>query len=215
MGLLITTEDFMEYIKLAAHKIAEEKEYVTKLDAATGDGDHWVNMNSGLKAVVNAEEKLKAMPIDEALEVIGMIMMNKIGGSSGILYGGAYLAAGMKLNGCAALDEKGLYLFLFTMAEDMMQRGNARPGFKTMIDALYPAVEAYRDALEQEDDLKTLFFSVKNAARIGAESTRDMEAVKGRACYMAKKGVGHLDPGAVTMYFQIEVLCDYFGARAD
>lgn len=215
MGLIITTEDFIEYIKLAAHRIDGEKDYVTKLDAATGDGDHWVNMNSGFSAIVNAEEKLKTMSIDEALEVIGMIMMNKIGGSSGILYGGAYLAAGMKLKGCETLDEKGLYLFLVTMVEDMMQRGNARPGFKTMIDALYPAVEAYRSALDQKKDIKTLFSLVKNAAKIGAESTRNMEAVKGRASYMAEKGVGHLDPGAVTMYFQIEALCDYFGARVD
>lgn len=215
MGLLITTENFMEYMKLAAKKIAEEKEYVTRLDATTGDGDHWVNINSGFQAVINAEEKLIKMPIDEALKVIGMLMMNKIGGSSGILYGGAYLAAGMKLKDYSVLDEKSLYLFLSTMVEDMMHRGNARPGFKTMIDCLYPAVETYRVAMNQGVDLKELFSSVKDAARMGAESTRDMQAVKGRASYMTGKGIGHLDPGAITMYYQLEVMCDYFAGISD
>ena len=46
------------------------------------------------------------------------------------------------------------------------------------------------------------------SAKAGAEATRDMEAVKGRATYQANKGVGHLDPGAVTMAYQVECLCD-------
>ena len=50
---------------------------------------------------------------------------------------------------------------------------------------------------------------MKKAAIDGAEATRDMECVKGRASYQANKGVGHLDAGAVTMSYQIECLCDY------
>ena len=49
---------------------------------------------------------------------------------------------------------------------------------------------------------------VKKAAADGAENTKNMEAVRGRAAYQANKGVGHLDPGAVTMSYQISVLMD-------
>ena len=49
---------------------------------------------------------------------------------------------------------------------------------------------------------------VKAAAEAGAESTRAMEAVRGRATYQSGKGVGHLDPGAVTMSYQVGALCD-------
>ena len=55
--------------------------------------------------------------------------------------------------------------------------------------------------------------AVKKAAIDGAEETKKMEAVKGRASYQANKGVGHLDPGAVTMSYQLECLCDYVTAN--
>lgn len=210
MEFVICTKDYMDYIKLAAEKIAEEREYITSLDSATGDGDHWANINMGFQALVDSEENLKDMPIDEALKNIGMIMMNKVGGSSGILYGGAYMMAGMKIKGQETLNIQTLFTVLETMCEDMMKRGNAKPGYKTMIDALYPAVEAYRSSLEQKKSIKDLFSEVKKAAEKGAESTKNMEAVKGRASYMKNKGVGHLDPGAVTMAYQITAMCECF-----
>ena len=95
----------------------------------------------------------------------------------------------------------------------MMSRGKAEPGFKTMIDSLYPAVEAFRLALDAGENDRTVLERVKNAAKDGAESTRQMEARKGRASYMLSKGQGHLDPGAVTMSYQLCCLCDYLMER--
>lgn len=210
MEFVIHTEDYFEYIKQAAKKISEGRDYITGLDSATGDGDHWANINMGFQALIEAEKNLKPLPIDEALKNIGMIMMNRVGGSSGILYGGAYMMAGMKLKGHETLEIETLFTVLETMCEDMMKRGNAKPGYKTMIDALYPAVEAYRAALEKNYAVPELFAAVKAAAEKGADSTKTMEAVKGRASYMTDKGVGHLDPGAVTMSWQIAAMCDCF-----
>ena len=80
----------------------------------------------------------------------------------------------------------------------------------TMIDALNPAVEELEKHLNsKEEDLVKIFENVKNAAINGAESTKDMPAIRGRASYQKDKGIGHLDPGAVTMAYQIELLCDY------
>jgi dihydroxyacetone kinase-like protein len=136
-------------------------------------------------------------------------MMSKIGGSSGILYGGAYIAASKAISGKNSINSQELCTALEAMVNDMMVRGKAKPGFKTMIDALYPAVQAYKNALSSgTDDLKAMEL-VKEAAINGAEATKHMEAVRGRASYQNNKGVGHLDPGAVTMSYQIECLCDY------
>ena len=84
---------------------------------------------------------------------------------------------------------------------------------KTMIDALYPAVQAYKAAIESGKGAAETLAEVKKAAVDGAEATRGMEAVKGRASYQTNKGVGHLDAGAVTMSYQIECLCDYIAAN--
>lgn len=213
MGFVLTSEDYVAYIQNAAKKIHENGEYISELDAATGDGDHWANINLGFENLVAASDTLKAMPIDGVFKKIGMIMMSKIGGSSGILYGGAYMAAAKKCAGRADLDAAGLCEALEAMVNDMMTRGKAEPGMKTMIDALYPAVEAFKAGLAAGTDEKALLAEVKQASIDGAEATRGMEAVKGRASYQTNKGVGHLDPGAVTMSYQIAELCDYLAQK--
>ncbi len=209
MGFVLTSKDYVAYIRIAAKKINENGDYISRLDAETGDGDHWANINLGFENLTAAAEELEKLPIDAAFKKIGMLMMSKIGGSSGVLYGGAYMAAGKALAGKESLTSADLCLALETMVNDMMARGKAEPGFKTMIDALHPAVQAYKAALEAgKPDAETMA-AVKQAALDGAEATRGMEAVKGRASYQANKGVGHLDPGAVTMSYQLECLCDY------
>ena len=208
MGFILTSGDYVDYIGRTAQLISGNGEYISGLDAATGDGDHWANLNVGFESLVAAGDELRAMPIDAAFRKIGMLMMSKIGGSSGILYGGGYMAASKQCAGRATLDAPGLCGALEAMLNDMMARGGAEPGMKTMIDALYPAVEAFKKGLAAGDGERELLAAVKRAAAEGAEATRDMEAVKGRASYQTNKGVGHLDPGAVTMSWQIAGLCD-------
>lgn len=215
MGFILTSGDYVDYIENIAQLIHDNGEYISGLDAATGDGDHWANLNLGFESLVAAGEELRGMPIDAAFRKIGMLMMSKIGGSSGILYGGGYMAASKKCAGKSELDEAGLCDALEAMLIDMMERGGAKPGMKTMIDALYPAVEAFKKGLADDMDKKAVLSAVKRASLDGAEATRDMEAVKGRASYQTNKGVGHLDPGAVTMSYQIAGLCDLLIAKLD
>ena len=209
MSFVLTSNDYVEYIKLAAKKIHDNGDYITGLDAITGDGDHWANINMGFENLVAVADEMCKMPLDGVFKKIGMLMMSKIGGSSGILYGGAYLAAAKSIAGKSSIGSGELCGSLEAMVNDMMARGKAEPGFKTMIDSLHPAVQAYKKALaDGKSDVQTMDL-VKKAAVDGAEATKGMEAVKGRASYQTNKGVGHLDPGAVTMSYQIVCLCDY------
>lgn len=199
----ITSEDYAEYIEKAYDVIVKNGDYVTELDLATGDGDHWLNLNMGFKKLVEEKERLSKLNISDELKEIGKIMMSVIGGSSGVLYGSAYLSAAKSVKDKEYLDNEGLFVVLNAMIEAIIQRGQAKPGFKTMIDSLYPAVEEYRSCLEKKLSDKELCERVKKAATEGAENTKNMEAVRGRATYQADKGMGHLDPGAVTMSYQI------------
>lgn len=214
MGFPITAAEYAAYLTLAARKIEAEKEYISALDAATGDGDHWANLNTGFERLVREREELAALPLSACFQRIGMLMMNSIGGSSGILYGGAYMAAARTLRGKEVIDREALGQVLQAMVEDMCTRGGSKPGYKTMIDALYPAAETYRQLAERGAEDAELFSAVKRAALEGAEATKEMEAVRGRAYYQPNKGVGHLDPGAVTMSYQIEILMDFIARKA-
>ena len=208
MAFELTAADYAEYIKKAYALIHENGDYVTELDLATGDGDHWSNINMGFEKLVENSEKLAGMSVSDELKEIGKIMMAVIGGSSGVLYGSAYLAAAKSVKGKETLGKKELCDVLEAMLNAIVSRGQAQEGFKTMIDSLAPAVKEYKKCLEEDTDDKTLCERVKKAAVDGAENTKNMEAVRGRATYQANKGVGHLDPGAVTMSYQISVLMD-------
>lgn len=214
MEFLVTTADYVDFILNAGKKIAGEKDYISSLDAATGDGDHWVNINMGFEALAGMEATLRGMGFSALFKKIGLTMMSRIGGSSGILYGGAYQAAGKILPEGSGIPLTDLYQAMDAMLTDMMKRGHAQPGFKTIIDALYPAVAAFRESLDKHEEPLVLLKNLKQAALSGAEKTRGMEAVKGRASYQKDKGVGHLDPGAVTMAWQIECLSETLAAKA-
>ena len=199
----------MEYIELVAKKIEENRDYITELDSITGDGDHWVNMNMGFQKLLENKELLSSLKLGDMFKEIGKIIMSTVGGSSGVLYGSAYLKASKTINSSEEIDIQLLHDVLETKLHAIMERGKAEPGFKTMIDSLYPAVNQFKLALEKGMDQGTALQELKQGAIKGMNSTKDMEAVRGRACYQANKGVGHLDPGAVTMCYQLEVLVNY------
>lgn len=209
MSFVITSNDFVNCLEITAKKIAENKDYISELDGTTGDGDHWANLNAGYEAVLASSDHLRTRKIPELLREVGMIMMSKTGGSSGILYGSAFLAASAAVAGKDIIDSSDLCACLNAMSEAMCSRGNAKPGYKTMIDALYPAAETYENAAKSGMDDRECIESVREASTQGAEATAAMSAQRGRASYREDRGVGHLDPGAVTMSYLIESLCGY------
>jgi dihydroxyacetone kinase-like protein len=140
---------------------------------------------------------------------IGMALMSSVGGSSGVLYGSAYIAAAKATKEVDTITLQVLGEVFEAMLNAIMSRGSVQPNQKTMVDAIYPVVEVMKDALNNKLDERTAILNMKKAALDGAAATKDMEAIRGRASYQSNKGVGHLDPGAVTMSYQIETLADY------
>lgn len=205
----LISKDYVEYIKTISKRYTTCGDYITSLDAATGDGDHWTNINGGFLKLVEIADQLEKLTISDMLKKIGMTLMSAVGGSSGVLYGSAYLGAAKATKDVETIDLKTLCDMYQAMLDAIMQRGNVQPGQKTMVDAIYPAVEALKEGIEKNLDEKQVIGNMKTAAVEGAKETKDMEAIRGRACYQADKGVGHLDPGAVTMSYQIETLADY------
>lgn len=209
MAFTLSSADYVEYLGMAHAEIARQRDYVTALDAKTGDGDHCVNLLMGFEKLSSLSGELSALPLPDMLKKIGMTLMSAIGGSSGVLYGSGYIAAAKALAGVDTLDAQGLLTLLDAELTAIMDRGKARPGWKTMIDSLCEGVAAYRAALENGADDASALAALKRGAAEGMERTREMEAVKGRASYQQNKGVGELDPGAVTMCIQLTCLADY------
>jgi len=204
----LTKAQYLMYLEKFMEKLEQEREYITQLDSVTGDGDHWVNMDMGFRKLLEQRSDLEALTLGEMFKKIGMIIMSTVGGSSGVLYGSGYIRASQVVADLEELDAAKLAEMLETFLNAIMERGKAKPGDKTMIDSLHGGVSSMKQALEEGADDDAVLRALKSGAREGMEATREMEAAKGRAYYQANKGVGNLDPGAVTMYYQIEALVD-------
>ena len=120
MGFQLTSRDYVEYIKLAYQKIHASGDYITELDAATGDGDHWANIDSGFGKLNEIAESLAEMNLFEQFKQIGKTMMSVIGGSSGVLYGSAYLAAAKTLKEKETIGNEELCGVLSAMLDAIM-----------------------------------------------------------------------------------------------
>ncbi|GAD51400.1 phosphoenolpyruvate-dihydroxyacetone phosphotransferase, ADP-binding subunit DhaL [Halarchaeum acidiphilum MH1-52-1] len=199
------TEALLDALARIDERIHEERAYLTELDSRIGDADHGNNLARGVGAVTDKRDELAGMALDEAVKTVGTTLISEVGGAAGPLYGGSVMAASRELEG--GLDAESALAFARAYREKLMERGDARPGDKTMVDAVVPAVHTFQRAIE-EDDLPPVDALAKavDAARRGVEYTVPLRASKGRASYLGLRAVGHRDPGATSTLFVLEEL---------
>ena len=178
--------------------IEENAQFLTDLDAAIGDNDHGINMARGFKKVDADLPGLEGKDIGAILKKVGMDLVSTVGGSSGPLYGTAFMKAGAK---AAGKNEISLEDFIVMMDEaigGVQLRGKAVKGEKTMLDAMIPAQEAMKAAAAGGADTAAVLQAGVKAAEEGVEYTKTIIATKGRASYLGERSIGHQDPGATS-----------------
>ncbi|HBX82816.1 MAG TPA: dihydroxyacetone kinase subunit L [Propionibacteriaceae bacterium] len=175
--------------------------YLTELDSAIGDADHGANLDRGMKAVV----ALDASTFDSAsayLKKAGMTLVSTVGGASGPLYGTLFMRIGAALPADGEVTPAILGDALQAGLDGIVARGKALVGDKTMVDALTPAIDAYRGA-ESQGVPAALAAAAKGAAD-GRDATIPLVARKGRASYLGERSAGHQDPGATSVTMLME-----------
>ncbi|MBC1954087.1 dihydroxyacetone kinase subunit L [Listeria welshimeri] len=165
-------------------RVQENKQLLSDLDQAIGDGDHGINMARGLSELKKAFTEKEPEDLKDVFKTAGMTMVSKVGGASGPLYGTAFLNMSKAVDS-NTIDAIGLTKVIEAGLEGIEKRGKSHAGEKTMIDVWEPVVHA----LHQED----LTDDVVDAA---LQKTKDLKATKGRASYLGERSIGHLDPGA-------------------
>lgn len=208
----IAREDALNWIKACGKVLAENRDYLTQLDAAIGDADHGANMDRGFKAVLNKIPEISDKDIGTIFKTVGMTLISTVGGAGGPLYGTFFLQAGMKTAGKMELTLSDWYTVLDAALSGVVMRGKAELGDKTMVDALTPARDALKTALENHTSLPTALEQSAEAAREGMEGTIPMVARKGRASYLGERSAGHQDPGATSSYLILKAAADTWSA---
>ena len=184
----------VRWLRESARVIALHREELIELDRAIGDGDHGENMDRGFAAIVAKLDEEVPDSVSAALKMAAMMLMSKVGGAAGPLYGTAFLRAATAVGEAAALDGPAVAAMLAAARDGIVARGRAEPGDKTMVDAWAPAV----DAAGRAGDGQAAMGEAANAAEKGAQATKPLVARKGRASYLGQRSAGHLDPGAVS-----------------
>lgn len=201
----ITVDTLTRWLTGFADRVAEQREYLTELDSAIGDADHGANMARGMAAVVDKIGQDPAATADALLKTAGMTLVSSVGGASGPLYGTFFLRMGASAGAVAELDAAALGAALRAGSEGVLQRGKAKPGDKTMVDAMLPALDAY-DAAAASGSLGDALAAASAAAAEGRDATEPLVARKGRASYLGERSAGHIDPGSASTALLFEAL---------
>lgn len=197
-----------EIVQAVSEKIEAEKDLLTELDSAIGDGDHGINMARGAKAVMEKLPSLIEKDTGALLKGIGMAIVSSVGGASGPLYGTAFMKAGDALKGKEEPSAEDFLAAFSAAIAGIKMRGKSTTGEKTMLDALCPAESAMREAIEAKKSPKEILQAAAAAAEKGAEETTNILATKGRASYLGERSIGHRDPGAVSSAFMLRAMAD-------
>jgi dihydroxyacetone kinase-like protein len=207
----LSPNDCRDMLLAAADRIIESEPILTDADRALGDGDHGIGMQRGMTAV---KEKLAGQDFD-AIEkpfmTMGMAMMSSMGGASGAVFGTLFRAGGKALTGAASFGSQQLADFLVAGTEGVQTRGGAKPGDKTMVDALAPAAEKAKTVTAAP--LPDAMEAVAAAAEAGRDASKDMIATMGRAKTLGERSLGHPDAGAVSVAIIFGTMRDFVVAH--
>jgi len=187
--------------------IQENKQYLSDIDGLIGDGDHGINMNKGF-SMCREELDNKSGDLAHSAKVLSKILMMKIGGSMGPLYGKLYRGFAKELNGKEEIGIAEMGAALEGMLSSIQSISPAKQGDKTLMDTLVPAVEVYQKAVSDGKDFETALDEMKSAAQAGRDSTKDMVAQLGRASRLGERSRGVLDAGATSCCLLLETLAD-------
>lgn len=199
-------DDFItRCISAAAAAIDANKERLTALDQAIGDGDHGINMARGLAALEEKKSDIAALPLHDACKQAGMTLVMSVGGASGPLFGSCLLGFGGAADAFPASQAQTAAM-LRGGVEAVKKRGKSDAGAKTLLDVLVPLLRL----LEETPGVSPA--RVREAAAQFARDTEGMVASKGRAAFLGPRSAGHIDPGAQSTALIVGAVCDVLEA---
>lgn len=205
-ALMLNKSYFIETLKKLAAMAEENRDHLSKLDSDIGDGDHGINLTIGFREVEKQLPQLSESVTDiaELMKKVGMILLSKVGGASGPLYGSFFMKMATHIIGKQEVTFKEFCQMYQDGVEAVQIRGKAELNDKTMLDALIPGLEILKNYQEGDDPINTLENCV-NEMKLGSDKTIPLMAKKGRALRLGERAVGHRDPGSESAWMIMNV----------
>ena len=212
MSQHFSTHDGSAIVADLVSVIVANREYLSEVDGAIGDGDHGINMAKGFAHCGRTIEG-RQLTLAEALDELTLSLMEGIGGSMGPLYGSLFIGMADEVRGSEDIDVATFARLLrggLTSLQDITEAG---VGDKCLMDTLIPAVEAFERAQASGRSFSDALDAMKTAASQGRDSTKDLVAKIGRASRLGERSLGVLDAGAVSCCLILTQLADSIKPR--
>ena len=198
----------VEYVvrTIAQTAVDNEKEF-GDLDAVVGDGDLGYSLARGFEKLLDGWDAIDRSDAGTFLKRTGMVLASRIGGTSGPLWGTAFLRAGMTA-GAGEIDGAKVVAMLRAAIEGIKTRGQSDVGDKTLLDALVPLTDRLEQELSGGSDTGKALAAAAATAREAAEATKSLIAKRGRASYTGERSIGSVDAGAMGVAVITEKISD-------
>ena len=205
--------DVEAVVRTIATVAVDNEKYFGDLDAVVGDGDFGYSMARGFELVLQGWNDFDRTDIGTFLKKVAVVITSRIGGTSGPIWGTAFLRAGVTAGSADRLEPAQVIAILRASIEGIKARGKSDVGDKTLLDALVPAVDTIEERLSAGHDTAATLRAAAATAREHAEATRSMQAMRGRASYTGERSIGTLDAGAIAVALMFEVLAEEWPKR--
>ena len=186
--------------------IQRNKEYLSEVDSHGGDGDHGINMNKGFTFARQELDELPSYTMSDGLKVISHVLVNKIGGSMGPLYGSFFRGLSVASRKSETITNELMLEMLKKAYKNLSDLTDAKVGDKSLIDVLAPTVETYEKTLNADGSFNECLSQSLTVAQSGLEATKEIPAKIGRASRIGDRSIGFQDAGATSCYLIIEAM---------
>ena len=198
--------DVVGAVRRACAVLVDQREYLTSLDQAMGDGDMGISMGKIGESLIGF---LDANPIDDIgkyLFQLGTATNKAAPSTMGTLTAGALMSAGKVVRDHTELEPNDLVAMFQAADEGIQSRGKAKPGDKTVIDALHPASTAFGAAIAAGSSLREASEAAIKAAAAGRDSVTPLRSKIGRASWVGERTEGKVDPGCAMLVLVLQAI---------
>ena len=191
--------DAERLVRTIADICLENEKYFCDLDAVVGDGDFGYSLARGFGKLVEDWDTMEYDDVSGLLKRTALVLSSRIGGTSGPIWGTAFLRASTTLKDRPSPSSQDAIAALRAAIEGIKQRGDTDLGDKTLLDALIPATDRLEQEFAAGAGVSDALGAAATTARESAEATTGMLAKRGRASYTGDRSRDSPDAGAIAI----------------
>jgi phosphoenolpyruvate---glycerone phosphotransferase subunit DhaL len=204
---MITNSDIVNALNRAATRLIAMRDKLNELDAAMGDGDSGLTAEKGATGLRDYLSKNPSTTdLGKWLAQAGMAYNKAAPSTMGALMATAFMRAGKEVMGNSDLEPTDLAKMFLAASLGLQERGKAKPGDKTIVDAWHPAAEAFQSAITNGSSLQEAGEAALEAARKGRDAAIPLRSTVGRANWVGERTEGKADPGTVLFVGALEAI---------